>query len=126
MKEEIVPITVKGRKGDTLVTVDEFPKNDTTVESLAKLRPAFVRDGSGTVTAGNASGLNDGAAAVVLTSESIAKEKNLTPLARIVAYAQSGVDPAIMGTGPITAVQFAVSSISKSQVHWCIDFVLCS
>jgi len=108
LKEEIVPITVKGRKGDTLVTVDEFPKNDTTVESLAKLRPAFVRDGSGTVTAGNASGLNDGAAAVVLTSESIAKEKNLTPLARIVAYAQSGVDPAIMGTGPITAVQFAL------------------
>jgi len=91
------------------VSVDEFPKNDTTIEGLAKLRPAFVRDGSGTVTAGNASGLNDGAAAVVLTSESNAKAKNLTPMARIVAYAQSGVDPAVMGTGPITAVQFAVS-----------------
>jgi acetyl-CoA C-acetyltransferase len=109
--EEIVPVTIKGRKGDTQVLDDEFPKHDTTIESLQKLKPAFIRDGSGTVTAGNASGLNDGAAALVISSELIAKANRLKPIAHIVSYASTGVDPAIMGTGPISAVEAAVSSL---------------
>jgi acetyl-CoA C-acetyltransferase len=100
--EEIVPVTIPQRKGDPLVfRSDEFPRHGTTAETLAKLRPAF--DKEGTVTAGNASGLNDGAAVVIVTSESKAKALGLKPLARLVAFASAGVDPAIMGTGPIPA-----------------------
>ncbi len=99
---EIVPFMVPQRKGDPVAfDRDEFPKPSTTAEGLAKLRPAF--DKAGTVTAGNASGLNDGAAAVVVMKESKAKELGLAPIARIVAFASAGVDPAIMGTGPIPA-----------------------
>jgi len=99
---EIVPVLVPQRKGDPVaVDRDEFPKPSTTAEGLGKLRPAFSKDG--TVTAGNASGLNDGAAAVVVMKESKAKALGLQPIARIVAFASAGVDPAIMGTGPIPA-----------------------
>lgn len=111
-REEIVPVSVPGRKGPTLVTEDEYPKPDTTAESLAKLRPAFVKDGTGTVTAGNASGLNDGAALVMLMSSEEAVKRGLTPLARIVSSAVAGVDPAIMGTGPVPAVRKALSKAS--------------
>ena len=107
-KEEIVPVSVPDRKGPTLVTEDEYPKPDTTAESLGKLRAAFLRDGTGTVTAGNASGLNDGAALVMLMSAEEAARRNLTPLARIVSSAVAGVDPAIMGTGPVPAVKKAL------------------
>jgi acetyl-CoA C-acetyltransferase len=100
--EEIVPVTIPQRKGDPLLfKSDEFPRHGTTAEGLAKLRPAF--DKEGTVTAGNASGLNDGAAMVIVTTESKAKALGLKPLARLVAFASAGVDPAIMGTGPIPA-----------------------
>ena len=108
-KEEIVPVSVPGRKGATLVSEDEYLKPDTTVESLAKLRPAFIKDGSGTVTAGNASGINDGAALVMLMTAEEAARRSLTPLARIVSSAVAGVDPAIMGTGPVPAVRKALS-----------------
>ena len=106
-KDEIVPVTIKSRKGETVVDTDEHPKPDTTAETLAKLRPAFIRDG-GTVTAGNASGINDGAAALVLMSAANASKRGVTPLARIVSWATAGVDPAIMGTGPIPASQRAL------------------
>ncbi|MGK7863171.1 acetyl-CoA C-acetyltransferase [Falsiroseomonas sp. E2-1-a4] len=106
-KDEITPVTVKGRKGDTVVTEDEYPRPDTTVETLAKLRPAFSKDG--TVTAGNASGINDGAAAVVVMSAAEASKRGITPMARIVSWATAGVDPAIMGTGPIPASQKALA-----------------
>jgi acetyl-CoA C-acetyltransferase len=103
-KEEIIPIEIPQRKGDPVsFDTDEFPRHGTTAESLGKLRPAF--DKAGTVTAGNASGINDGAAAVIVTTESRAKALGLEPLARIAAYATAGVDPAIMGTGPIPATQ---------------------
>ena len=105
-KDEIVPVTVKGKKGDVVVDTDEHPKHGTTVEALAKLRPAFQKDG--TVTAGNASGINDGAAAVVLMSAQEATKRGLTPLARIAAWATMGVDPAIMGTGPIPSTRKAL------------------
>ena len=88
---------------------DEFPRHGTTPEALAKLRPAFVKDGSGTVTAGNASGLNDGAAAVVLASREAAGQLQAKPLAQVVAWAQVGVDPSIMGMGPVPAIRTAVS-----------------
>ncbi|MCG8427840.1 MAG: acetyl-CoA C-acetyltransferase [Chromatiales bacterium] len=100
--DEIIPVSIPQRKGDPVVfEADEFPRHGTTAEGLGKLRPAFDREG--TVTAGNASGINDGAAAVVVMSESKAKELGLTPLATIKAFASTGVDPSIMGTGPITA-----------------------
>jgi len=105
-KDEIVPITIKVKKEEKLFDTDEYPKDGTTVESLAKLRPAFKKDG--TVTAGNASGLNDGAAALTLMTAKTAKEKDLKPLARIVSWAQCGVDPSIMGTGPIPASKKAL------------------
>ena len=105
-KDEIVAVTVKGRKGDTVVSDDEYPKHGTTLEALAKLRPAFAKDG--TVTAGNASGINDGAAAVVLMTADEAKRRGIKPLARIVSWATAGVDPAIMGTGPIPASRKAL------------------
>ncbi|MDW8444347.1 MAG: acetyl-CoA C-acetyltransferase [Acetobacteraceae bacterium] len=106
-KDEIVPVTVKGRKGDVVVEQDEYPKPDTTIEVLAKLRPAFSKDG--TVTAGNASGINDGAAAVVLMTAEEAEKRGITPLARIVAWATAGVDPALMGTGPVPASRAALA-----------------
>ena len=100
--EEIVPVKIPQRKGDPILfSTDEFPRHGTTAEKLGKLRPAFDKEGS--VTAGNASGINDGAAAVIVMTESKAKELGLTPLARIVAFSSAGVDPAIMGTGPIPA-----------------------
>src|SRR5579885_3051054 len=105
-KDEIVPVTIKSRKGDIVVDSDEYPKHGTTVEAIAKLRPAF--DKEGTVTAGNASGINDGAAAVVLMKASDAAKLGKTPLARIVSWAQAGVDPKIMGTGPIPASRAAL------------------
>jgi acetyl-CoA C-acetyltransferase len=105
-KDEIAPVTVPGRKGDVVVDQDEYIRAGTTLDSVAKLRPAFSKDG--TVTAGNASGINDGAAAVVLMSAAEAEKRGLTPLARIVSWATAGVDPAIMGTGPIPASRRAL------------------
>jgi acetyl-CoA C-acetyltransferase len=105
-QDEIVPVTIQGRKGDAVVDTDEFPRFGTTVESVAKLRPAFAKDGS--VTAGNASGINDGAAAVVLMTAKEAGRRGVTPLARIVSWAHAGVDPSIMGTGPIPASRKAL------------------
>ena len=105
-KDEIVPVTIKSRKGDIVVDTDEFPKAGVTIESIAKLRPAF--DKEGTVTAASASGINDGAAAVVLMKASEAAKLGKTPLARIVSWAQAGVDPSIMGTGPIPASRAAL------------------
>lgn len=104
--DEIVPFVIKGKKGDTVVDTDEYPRHGATVESLASLRPAF--DKAGSVTAGNASGLNDGAAAVMLMSADKAKALGLTPMATIKAYASSGVDPSIMGIGPVSACQLAL------------------
>jgi acetyl-CoA C-acetyltransferase len=104
--DEIAPVTVKTRKGETVVGTDEYPKPETSREILAKLRPAF--DKSGTVTAGNASGINDGAAAAVVMSAAEAAKRGITPLARIVSWATAGVDPAIMGTGPIPASRKAL------------------
>jgi acetyl-CoA C-acetyltransferase len=106
-KAEIAPVTVKGRKGDVVVDKDEYLKPDTTLEVLTKLRPAFAKDG--TVTAGNASGINDGAAAVVVMSAAEASKRGIAPLARIVSWATAGVDPAVMGTGPIPATRKALA-----------------
>jgi acetyl-CoA C-acetyltransferase len=106
-KDEIAPVTIKGRKGDTVVSDDEYIRHDSTPEMMAKLRPAFIKDG-GTVTAGNASGINDGAAALVLMSAAEASRRGLTPLARIASFATAGVDPAVMGTGPIPASRKAL------------------
>ncbi len=102
-KDEIVPVTIKDRKGDKIVDTDEFPRHGVTVDQLAKIRPAFKKDG--TVTAGNASGINDGAAMVALMRASDAAKGGHPVLARIVAWAHAGVDPAIMGTGPIPATR---------------------
>ena len=103
---EITPITIKGRKGDTVVDKDEYIRFGATYESVSGLRPAFSKDG--TVTAANASGINDGAAALVLMREAEAAKRGLTPLARIASWATAGVDPAIMGTGPIPATRLAL------------------
>ena len=105
-KDEIVPFVVKTRKGDITVDTDEYPRHGATVEAMAKLRPAFEKEGS--VTAGNASGINDGAAAIVLMTASRAAKEGKKPLARIVSWAQAGVDPSIMGTGPIPASRRAL------------------
>jgi len=105
-KDEITPVTIKSRKGDIVVDADEYPKHGTTMDAIAKLRPAF--DKEGTVTAANASGINDGAAVVVLMKASEAAKLGKTPLARIVSWAHAGVDPAIMGTGPIPASRAAL------------------
>jgi acetyl-CoA C-acetyltransferase len=105
-KDEIVAVTIKSRKGDIVVDTDEYPKKGVTLEGLGKLRPAFEKDG--TVTAGSASGINDGAAAMVLMKASEAAKLGKTPLARIVSWAQAGVDPSIMGTGPIPASRAAL------------------
>jgi acetyl-CoA C-acetyltransferase len=104
--DEIAPVTVKGRKGDTVVDTDEYIRHEVDLASMTKLRPAFSKEG--TVTAGNASGINDGAAAVVVMSAAEAKRRGLTPLARIASFATAGVDPAIMGTGPIPSSRRAL------------------
>lgn len=106
-KDEIVPVTIKTKKGETVFDTDEFPREGTTTEILGKLRPAFKQ--GGTVTAGNASGLNDGAAALVIMSAEKAQELGIKPMAKILSYASVGVDPAIMGIGPIPASRKALS-----------------
>ncbi len=113
-KDEIVPFTVKTRKGDIVVEQDEYPRAGTTLEAVAKLRPAFQKDG--TVTAGNASGINDGAAATVLMTAAEAARRGVTPLARIVSWATAGVDPALMGTGPIPSSRKALK-----KAGWTVD-----
>jgi acetyl-CoA C-acetyltransferase len=113
-EDEIVPFTIKTRKGDVVVSSDEYIRPGTTIEALTKLKPAF--DKEGTVTAGNASGLNDGAAAVVLMEAEEASKRGVKPLARIVSWATAGVDPSIMGTGPIPATRRALE-----KAGWTID-----
>ncbi|GAB3424614.1 acetyl-CoA C-acetyltransferase [Massilia agilis] len=105
-KDEIIPFEIVTRKGTTVVDTDEYPKHGTTLEALSSLRPAFNKEG--TVTAGNASGINDGAAAVIMMSASQAKEMGLAPMARIKAYASAGVDPSIMGMGPVSATRLCL------------------
>lgn len=109
---QIVPITVKNRKGETIVTKDENPRAGLTTEKLAGLKPAFRKDG--TVTAGNSSSINDGGAALVLMSEELAKEKGLTPLAKIVGFSVAGVDPKVMGRGPVPSVQKGLQNVNWS------------
>lgn len=106
-REEIVPVVVKERKGERIVDTDEYPNRTTNPEKLAKLRPAFKADG--TVTAGNASGINDGASFVILADEDAVKEHNLTPLVEIVGVGQGGVDPQYMGLGPVPAIRNALA-----------------
>ena len=113
-KDEIVPVTIKSSKGDVVVDTDEYPKHCTTLDAIGKLRAAF--DKEGTVTAGNASGINDGAAALVLMTASEAQKRGKKPLARIVSWAHAGVDPSIMGTGPIPASRAALK-----KAGWKID-----
>jgi acetyl-CoA C-acetyltransferase len=113
-KDEILPVTLKTRKGEEVVDTDEFPRHGTTAETLSKLRPAFGKDG--TVTAGNASGINDGAAVVVLMSDTEAARRGVKPLAVIRAWAQAGVDPAVMGSGPIPASRMALK-----KAGWTVD-----
>jgi acetyl-CoA C-acetyltransferase len=112
--DEIVPVTIKTRKGETVVDTDEYPKHGTSAKALAKLRPAFEKDG--TVTAGNASGINDGAAAAVLMSAAEAERREVVSLGRVVSWATAGVDPAIMGTGPIPASRMALE-----KAGWTVD-----
>ncbi|RWC29319.1 MAG: acetyl-CoA C-acetyltransferase [Mesorhizobium sp.] len=111
-KDEIVAFTVKGKKGDTIVDQDEYIRHGATIDAMTKLRPAF--DNDGTVTAANASGINDGAAAVLLMTEAEAAKRGITPLARIVSWATAGVDPQIMGTGPIPASRKALAKAGWS------------
>lgn len=113
-KDEIVPVTVKTRKGEVIVDQDEYIRHGTTLEAVQKLRPAF--DKEGTVTAGNASGINDGAGAVVLMTEEEAVRRGITPLVRIVSWATAGVDPQVMGTGPIPASRKALE-----KAGWSVD-----
>jgi acetyl-CoA C-acetyltransferase len=113
-KDEIVPVPIKVKRDDILFDTDEFPRPGVTAEMLGKLRPAFAKDG--TVTAGNASGINDGASAVLLMTAAEAAKRGLTPMARITAFASAGVDPAIMGTGPIPASRKALE-----KAGWSVD-----
>jgi len=115
-KDEILPIEIPSKKGTVVFDTDEYPKAGSTIEALASLRPAFNKEG--TVTAGNASGLNDGAAAVIMMSASKARELGLTPLARIKAYSSSGLDPTIMGMGPVSA-----SRLCLQKAGWTHDQV---
>jgi acetyl-CoA C-acetyltransferase len=112
--DEIIRVTVKSRRGDAVVDTDEYPRHGAKIEALSSLRPAFAKDG--TVTAGNASGINDGAAALVLMTAAEANKRNIIPLARIASFATRGVDPAIMGTGPIPA-----SKAALNKAGWSID-----
>jgi len=113
-KDEIVPVTIKTRKGEVVVDEDEYIRDGVTIGSLSGMRPAFEKDG--TVTAGNASGINDGAAVTVLMTAAEAKNRGITPMARIVSWAHAGVDPAVMGTGPIPASKKALESAG-----WSVD-----
>lgn len=118
-KNEIVPVLIPQRKGEAIVVdTDEHPRPDTTIESLAKLRPVFAKDDLGTVTAGNSSGVNDGASALLLVEESLAKKLGLTPLAFVGASAAAGVDPAYMGVGPVPAIRKALdrAKLSLSEI----------
>jgi acetyl-CoA C-acetyltransferase len=110
--DEITPVTIKGKRGDTVIDADEYPRHGASIEALSSLRPAFAKDG--TVTAGNASGINDGAAAVVLMTASEANRRGIKPLGRIASFATRGVDPAIMGTGPIPASRAALEKAGWS------------
>ncbi len=112
-KDEIVPVTIKSRKGETVVENDEYIRHGTTIANMKKLRPAFDREG--TVTAGNASGINDGAAAVLLMMSEEAERRGIEPLARIVSYATAGVNPSIMGTGPIKASRKALEKAKWTE-----------
>ena len=112
--DEIAPVTIKTRRGDVVVDLDEYPRAGVTLETLAGLRPAFAEDG--TVTAGNASGINDGAAALVLMTAEEAAARGISPRGRIVSWAQAGVDPSIMGTGPIPASRKALE-----RANWSVD-----
>jgi acetyl-CoA C-acetyltransferase len=112
--DEIAAVTIKGRKGDTVVDQDEYIRHGATVENMAKLRPAFDKEGS--VTAGNASGLNDGGAVVLLMTEEEAAKRGIEPLGRIASYATAGLDPSIMGTGPIPASRKALA-----KAGWKVD-----
>ncbi|XP_064412019.1 acetyl-CoA acetyltransferase, cytosolic [Latimeria chalumnae] len=116
--KEIVPVSVPSRKGPIEVKHDEFPRHGSNLEAMSKLKPYFLKDGSGTVTAANASGINDGAAAIVLMKKVEAERRGLAPLAQIVSWAQVGLDPAIMGTGPIPAIRKAVE-----KAGWTLDQV---
>ena len=112
-KDQIVPIMLKTRKGEVAFDTDEHARNDITPEGLAKLKPVFVKE-NGTVTAGNASGINDGAGAVVLMSGEAVKARGVKPLARLVAYAHAGVEPSIMGIGPVPATELALKKAGLS------------
>jgi acetyl-CoA C-acetyltransferase len=114
LKDEITPVTISTRKGDVVVEADEYPRHGTTTETLGRLRPAFSKEG--TVTAGNASGINDGAAAIVLTSSDEAESRGLKPLARIASWATAGVEPSVMGSGPIPASRKALE-----RAGWSVD-----
>lgn len=114
LADEITPVTISSRKGDIVVDADEYPRHGTTSETLGKLRPAFNKEG--TVTAGNASGINDGAAAIVLTSSDQAESRGLKPLARIASWATAGVEPSLMGSGPIPASRKALE-----KAGWSVD-----
>ena len=110
--DEIIPVTIKGKRGDLVIDADEYPRHGASIEALSSLRPAFAKDG--TVTAGNASGINDGAATVVLMTTSEANRRGIKPLGRIASFATKGVDPAIMGTGPIPASKAALEKAGWS------------
>jgi acetyl-CoA C-acetyltransferase len=112
-KDEIIPVEIPSKKGPTIFDADEYPKHGSTLEGLSSLRPAFNKEGS--VTAGNASGLNDGAAAVIMMSASKARELGLTPIARIKAYASAGLDPSIMGMGPVSATRLCLERAGWSH-----------
>ena len=112
--DEIVPVTIKGRRSEIIVSDDEYIRHDASLETMTRLRPVFAKDG--TVTAGNASGINDGSAILILMSGSEAARRGLTPLARIAAFATAGVDPAVMGTGPIPATRRALE-----RAGWSVD-----
>ncbi|MEL7597680.1 MAG: acetyl-CoA C-acyltransferase, partial [Clostridiaceae bacterium] len=115
-KDEIVPVVIKNRKGDVVFDTDEFPKFGMTAESLTKLKPAFKKDG--TVTAGSASGINDGAAALVIMSEEKAQELGIKPMAKVLSYGSKGVDPSIMGYGPVGSTRVALerSGLSIKEI----------
>ncbi|XP_048457127.1 acetyl-CoA acetyltransferase, cytosolic isoform X1 [Rhincodon typus] len=116
--KEIVPVSVPSRKGSFEVSADEFPRHGSSFEVMSKLKPCFLNDGTGSITAANASGISDGAAAVILMKKSEALKRNLMPLARVVSWAQAGLDPAIMGIGPIPAIRKAVD-----KAGWTLDEV---
>ncbi|XP_073413817.1 acetyl-CoA acetyltransferase, cytosolic [Dendrobates tinctorius] len=116
--KEIVPVEIPSRKGPVIVTTDEFPRHGSSLEGMTKLKPYFLKDGTGTVTPANASGINDGAAAVILMKKSEAQRRHLVPMAQIVCTTQAGLDPSIMGVGPIPAIKKAVE-----KAGWSLDDV---